>query len=939
MTTEHSREHSREHSSRTARNLKLSTGIFILLTGVLLLLLSCGGITTSVLGAINTEPSATTMQQPGATPTAGQTPTPTMTPAIPANATGEITATPTVTPTQGAHPTGAIATTPSGGPSTTQQSPPPRRKLDAASSATQQFFALALFAFVAILFPAVLLLAFALQQVPRLARNLEDDLEKLGIGLSWSEVESEVGAELALMAGMRTSSGDSAPTVNEVLTLAEYPETNRKRAQSLRASHRGVMAKADELQLHVKVERGDVVKKRYGVCEFLVPLTLLTLFLLATIAWAFWPEGAYAFGGHFATTENTLHTYFWDTIATMPAVLVAMLTAYLFVAYGLVRRYDRSDITPGAYWDAFKRLLVVFLIGLVLTVLFKAEPKPDTVLGSGLTFGAILIGIFAGVFPVHTLQLLSRTGQAKLEQWFDGTVKGKDGKPNEDLAQRLRPRHDLTFLDDMDAWDVERIEQEGVIGIQGMATANIADLVTWTPFPTTQIVDWVDQAILCLAAGAEPDLSHVKTLRAMGLRGASNLVDATKDPAGKLRVVLAAQTLRGTIVEDPIAPAQLAGMRAQLKVKDAQQKVSLVKGRQQNDSTDGIAAAMEAVRLAKWLVDDARDQVKAGGDKLTDALDAATVLHSTFKTISAKADEAGKELRAVTDNKVSESLKTALQALGDKFTEDDAKQAETLVGELDKIAQPLLETGQMAREFQKKAEAIAQKATSVGTAVPTEVGDITKLLTKLTELAQNAKQRIGSDIILSDASDEVDTLVNLLTDDGENKPKKLLSDDRLNKVDQWTAVGDGQKAKAYADAQKLVEVAKQISALVEAGDTAIKKARATATFPSAAPPLTMEILETILLGLEHDPNLRRIHRYLREATAEIVPSTSRDRTNVEWLSSGDHPYVSPMSEASQAAKVSTGQKQPSAKPSSSPTPEAPNDQSPAPVPAEQDVPE
>jgi hypothetical protein len=416
-------------------------------------------------------------------------------------------------------------------------------------------------------------------------------------------------------------------------------------------------------------------------------------------------------------------------------------------------------------------------------------------------------------------------------------------------------------------------------------------------------------------------------------------VDATKDPAGKLRVVLAAQTLRGTIVEDPIAPAQLAGMRAQLKVKDAQQKVSLVKGRQQNDSTDGIAAAMEAVRLAKWLVDDARDQVKAGGDKLTDALDAATVLHSTFKTISAKADEAGKELRAVTDNKVSESLKTALQALGDKFTEDDAKQAETLVGELDKIAQPLLETGQMAGEFQKKAEAIAQKATSVGTAVPTEVGDITKLLTKLTELAQNAKQRIGSDIILSDASDEVDTLVNLLTDDGENKPKKLLSDDRLNKVDQWTAVGDGQKAKAYADAQKLVEVAKQISALVEAGDTAIKKARATATFPSAAPPLTMEILETILLGLEHDPNLRRIHRYLREATAEIVPSTSRDRTNVEWLSSGDHPYVSPMSEASQAAKVSTGQKQPSAKPSSSPTPEAPNDQSPAPVPAEQDVPE
>ena len=62
------------------------------------------------------------------------------------------------------------------------------------------------------------------------------------------------------------------------------------------------------------------------------------------------------------------------------------------------------------------------------------------------------------------------------------------------------------------------------------------------------------------------------------------------------------------------------------------------------------------MRVAKWLVDDAYDQVKAGGDKLKDALDAATVLQSTFKAISAKADEVEKALQAVTDNKVSESL-------------------------------------------------------------------------------------------------------------------------------------------------------------------------------------------------------------------------------------------------------------------------------------------
>ena len=225
------------------------------------------------------------------------------------------------------------------------------------------------------------------------------------------------------------------------------------------------------------------------------------------------------------------------------------------------------------------------------SLVFKAEPKPDSVSatlsdsnGQSPKYllldllldllleghsSAILIGICAGVFPVHTLQLLSRYGQAALERWIDGIVKGKDGdkdcKSNEDLAQRLRPRHDLTLLDDMDTWDVERIEQEGVIGIQGMATANIADLVTWTPSrPPRSWIGWIRPS-----CGWRPAPSLVcptsRSCALMGLRGASDLVDATQDPAGKLRVVLAAQTLRGTIVEDPIPPAQLAGMRAQLQ--------------------------------------------------------------------------------------------------------------------------------------------------------------------------------------------------------------------------------------------------------------------------------------------------------------------------------------------------------------------------------------
>jgi hypothetical protein len=99
-------------------------------------------------------------------------------------------------------------------------------------------------------------------------------------------------------------------------------------------------------------------------------------------------------------------------------------------------------------------------------------------------------------------------------------ISGEQTRWEANLAQNLRPQHELSLLANLDQWDAERLEEEGIIGIQGMAQAEIAHLVTWTPFPTIQVIDWVDQAILLLAAGAEPETSYVKTFRKMGPRGA-----------------------------------------------------------------------------------------------------------------------------------------------------------------------------------------------------------------------------------------------------------------------------------------------------------------------------------------------------------------------------------------------------------------------------------
>lgn len=883
-----------------AVNFKRSTGCFVLVGALVLCLISACGLVITLSGAVNWDPPAASTRANVAsgeekssgesTEEAEQLSTP---------SAQAITRTQSATVTLPAATDASPELTSTQPTTSTQRSEPPVLVKDIPASfvAIQQFFTLALLAGIAILFPATLLYAFALQQMPRLSKELEEDLRKLGFFYHSGIYPISILDSDGYPTG-GTSPGDTPLSPQEIRSLESAESVENIPSdlkQRLSENNRYVWTQTQE----VKEQRWERVRERYGSWEFLTPVTVLTLFLLATIAWAFWPQGTYLFGGHFVTSGGTLHTYFWNTIAAMPAALVAMLTAYLFVTYGLVRRYHRSDITPGAFWDAFKRLFVVFLIGLALTVLFKAEPSPptDDRFAAAWTFGAILIGIFAGVFPVHTLQLLSKNGQAWLEQRFNKKLKDTDPQPCEDhLAQRLRPRHDLTLLDDMDAWDIERIEQEGIIGVQGMATANMVDLVTWTPFPTTQIVDWMDQAILWMAAGAEPCRSYVGTLRAIGLRGASDLIDATKDPEGKLRVVLAAQTVRGAMVEDPIPSAQLAGLRAQLKVKDARQKVDEVKAKQKDESTDGVAAALEAVRVARWLVNDASDQVKNGGDALKDALEAATDLKPAFNTVSAKADEVEKSLKAVTDSKVSDELATALQALRQAYTEDVVARADALAKALDRIAQPLLEVEQKAKEFQILADTIEQAARKKQGErdgqpnPPGEVNQAADRLAKLKESTEAAKDRIKADAVLgASAVDDVDELLKLLADTGTDKPQILLSDDRLKKESQWTEYGNDQMAKAHADAQKLVEAAKQIVTLIDAGNTTIKKSRAAATFPSSTPPLTVEILETILCGLENNPNLRRIQRYLREATGEVPPSWSRHCSNVEWLRQGNEP--------------------------------------------------
>jgi len=384
----------------------------------------------------------------------------------------------------------------------------------------------------------------------------------------------------------------------------------------------------------------------------------------------------------------------------------------------------------------------------------------------------------------------------------------------------------------------------------------------------------------------------------MGLRGASDLIDATRTEADKNRVVSAAKAVQKAPTkdpqrdanEDPITAAQLAALDVQARVKVAQERVSQVKNKKKDDPLDMttktmITSAVSGIQDARESIDSAVTRVKAGGETLAAALNAVNSLQAKFKTASEKAGDAESALASATD-KINEDLAARLKALGEELSGDpDANsQAQALLDALDKIAKPLAQTEARAREFAEKAGAIQKKAESTQTDVPGEVGEAESLFNSLTALAQEAQKRIKADPAPADAVGSVDVLVKLLTDNSADKPKQLIGE--LKKKDEWTATGDGNKARSYGNAEKLVGQAAAILKQVQAAASAQALEDKPPSTPGmgACPPLTMEFLVTLLNGLERNPNLRRIQRYLTSEVAEVpapVPYTS----NSKWLGS------------------------------------------------------
>jgi len=756
----------------------------------------------------------------------------------------------------------------------------------------QHYISLVSVAGILVLLPACLLVAFAFQRVPRLTKDLQNDLRRLGILEEEKQQQQELSAQTAVN-----------NQLNEVMPNLSV----KKRMQVVKVLMSGnpsQQIKADVQRIEPSLEKhtdelmqvsqnppassssesqgfDELLAARFGPWEYILPLLPLSLLILACYIWMFFPIGIPSL-----VLERDFNSYMSARMQAIMPALAGVVSAYVFLIYTLVRRNNGSDLTPGAFWEAVRRLITVLGLGLLLTAF---RPTPGT-----STAGLIFVAFFIGILPIEALKSFARNGQIVLDSFLQQIIHDVAPDTNRsespDLSNRLSPRHELYVLDDLDEWDALRLEEANIIGLQGMATADLGHLITWTPFPTSQVLDWVDQAILFLVSGAEPTTSLAPMFRTIGLRRASTLVEMCERETGKQTVVLAAKAVQSKGVFDHLPMAQLAAMRAQSLIHEMQDQVVKMKDKKADDNLDDnlrseIESTISFVRNSKVLVDQAYEQVKVGGVTLKNVYsNEADKLHTRLESAAADADDVETALKNITgsDPKVSEKLANALKALADQLTADpDCKKlAANLVNELNKIANPLEGALEKAQALLKAAQAIQEQANAKKTEVPPEVQEAANLFASLADLAEKGQEIIQSDAGLEAARPSAGELVDELKADGADKAAQLFGDGKLKAPAQWAEEGADQKAKCYPDAEKLVKHAQVIVKKAEAAEERARNARAEVTINGAPLPLTIEVLDTILAGLKSNANLNRIQHYLiKEKTSISDSDVSETRSN------------------------------------------------------------
>ena len=264
--------------------------------------------------------------------------------------------------------------------------------------------------------------------------------------------------------------------------------------------------------------------RTFSDVEYLLCMGVLTILLTAGWHMVLYPMGALGLA-QLVVSGVSVRDFAMYVVGNLNVITLGFLGAYFYSTGVLIRRFFASDLYPSAFLQMIFRMIVVFVISLVLTILVPIAmvgfPEPKLTAFSGLPASpnggqpldgvTAVAGALAFFFGVWTRAFYSWTARIIASLPFVGKV----------LSD---PQASVSELQGVDLWIEGRLDEEGIETVQAMATVAIERLVRRTYFSTARIVGWVDQALLYEHAGNAGELLHA--FRSAGIHKATDLIGA-----------------------------------------------------------------------------------------------------------------------------------------------------------------------------------------------------------------------------------------------------------------------------------------------------------------------------------------------------------------------------------------------------------------------------